>query len=111
MGADFPSFMEHGINISDRVLIIGTPKYKERSEDVKGGVSFEHSIIKSTYYNQGINITKFVPCLRKGTFKESFPELLSTRKGFDFSNDNKYSEEFEELVKPCSVIQEAPDLL
>lgn len=99
MGSDFPTFMEHGINISSRVLIVGTPQYKERSEGVRSGAAYEGTIIKSTFYNEGLNITKFIPCLRRGTFRDSFPQLVSTRKGFDFSNDEDYDKEFIELCK------------
>lgn len=99
MGSDFPTFMEHGISISSRVLIVGTPQYKERSEGVRSGAAYEGTIIKSTLYNEGLNITKFIPCLRRGTFHDSFPQLVSTRKGFDFSNDEDYDKEFIELCK------------
>lgn len=99
MGTDFPAFMEHGIKISSRVLIIGTPQYKERSEGVRSGAAYEGTIIRSTYYNEGLNITKFIPCLRRGTFRDSFPQLISTKKGFDFSNDDNYDDELTELCK------------
>lgn len=99
MGTDFPTFMEHGIKISSRVLIVGTPQYKERSEGVRSGAAYEGTIINSTFYNEGLNITKFIPCLRRGTFRDSFPQLVSTRKGFDFSNDVNYNDELMELCK------------
>lgn len=99
MGTDFPTFMEHGIKMSSRVLIVGTPQYKERSEGVRSGAAYEGTIINSTFYNEGLNITKFIPCLRRGTFRDSFPQLVSTRKGFDFSNDEDYDKEFLELCK------------
>lgn len=99
MGTDLPTFMERGIEKADRVLIIGTTRYKQKYDLAKGGVPFEENIIYATFYQEGVDIKKFVPCLREGSYKESFPKLISTKKGFDFSNDSNYHKELKSLCK------------
>lgn len=45
-GASWTRFMQQGLMMSDRVLVIGTPNYLARSLNT-GGVAFEESIISS----------------------------------------------------------------
>lgn len=49
-GTTLPMFMEYGIERSDRVLIIGTPKYKEKCTGMSSGVAFEDTIIRSSMF-------------------------------------------------------------
>ena len=89
-GEDLVCFMDRGIGIADRVLVIGTPNYKIKSESIEqnGGVRFEDQIITINMY-RGAK-AKFIPILREGTFESSFNALLGVKSGFDFSDDIKY---------------------
>lgn len=49
-GTTLPMFMEYGIERSDKVLIIGTPKYKEKCTGMSSGVAFEDTIIRSSMF-------------------------------------------------------------
>lgn len=96
-GDDLPTFMLKGLERADRVIIIGTPKYKEKLEKAGGGAKFEDQVITiSLYKNMGSD--KFVPVMREGTFFDSFNTLIETRLGYDMSNDGKYEERLQELA-------------
>lgn len=97
-GADLTDFMKRGIERADKVIIIGTRKYAQKAKKDKGGAHFEDQIMSSEMFN-GIK-NKFVPILRdsKGNFDNSFPLLIGTKKGYDFSDDTKYENELKRLI-------------
>lgn len=97
-GTTLPMFMEYGIERSDKVLIIGTPKYKEKCTGISSGVAFEDTIIRGSMF-QNLGTKKFIPCLREGEFAESFPIILSGCKGHDFSKDDNYDETIDNLCR------------
>lgn len=97
-GTDLVKFMRDEIRSSDRVLVILTPKYKEKAESGRGGASYEGSIMSHAIYNEQ-DTTKFVPLLRAGSFESSSPDFMSGRKGLDFSNDSQYEKNLATLVK------------
>lgn len=98
-GTHLPAFMIRGILKSDKVLIIGTENYKRKFDIGEGGVAFENSIIYNLLYQGGVFTKKFVPCLRHGTFADSFPIGLPNYTGYNFTNDGNYKKEFERLYK------------
>lgn len=97
-GDDLITFMTKGLKRANRVLIIGTPNYKDKLENSDGGgVKFEDQVITISLYKQ-MGLNKFVPVLREGTFSESFNELIETRLGYDMRNDGQYEERLQELA-------------
>ena len=109
-GASFTRFMELGINVADKVLVIGTPDYKKKA--VSGnGVAFEEAIIGSELMRD-IDSTKYYPILRRGgSFEESFPPILHGRNGDDMRDDTKYIETLKEIVKSIANEQPLPEIL
>lgn len=98
-GTDLVLFMRNGIKIADKVLIVGTPVYKEKLEKNNGGAKYEDQIINATIYHDA-GTTKFIPLLRRGAgFDDSFSELIEIRKGYDFRLDENFKVEFTRLVK------------
>lgn len=97
-GGDLLEFMRRGIKEADRVLVIGTPAYKERASKPRTGVKFEDQTISIDLYYE-FSTTKYIPCLRFGSFEESFTEYLGVRKGFDFSRDENYEKELNRLIE------------
>ena len=95
-GASLPRFMQQGLMMSDRVLVIGTPNYLKRSLDT-GGVAFEESII-SNEFMINIDTTKYYPILREGTFDTAFPPILAGRNGDDFTDDSKYQDKLQVVI-------------
>ena len=98
-GTNLVQFMIDGIKRADKVLIVGTPIYKEKLERNNGGAKFEDQIINAAIYHIA-GTTKFIPLLRRGVgFDDSFSELIEIRKGYDFRLDENFKVEFTRLVK------------
>lgn len=96
-GKDLIDFMDKGIEHAHRVLIIGTPNYKRKSEEEKGGVKYEQNIIKASLLH-GIGSDRYIPILREGDFLGSFPAIISTKGGYDMRIDTDYQEHLTSLV-------------
>jgi|WetSurMetagenome_2_1015567.scaffolds.fasta_scaffold07704_2 hypothetical protein len=103
-GTPIDLFMELGIQRADKVIVIGTPDYMKKYSSTTTGTAFEGCIIRA-YVVKSIGTKKIIPCLRIGDFKLSFPMILSSRKGHDFSDDDHYEEELDDL---CREIWECP---
>ncbi len=98
LGMDRLQFMKNSVAQSDRVLLIGTPNFAVKSSQRKGGVGWEASIITAELADD-LSQSKFVPVLRHGEFKTSFPNWLRSRIGANL-NDDPYSEdEFHNLLR------------
>lgn len=98
-GADIVEFMNKGLRLANRVLMIGTPIYKQKSEDGIGtGGKYEGVIITTEIYNN-TDTLKFIPLLRRGdSFKASFMNIVATRNGYDFREDTTYETKLKELA-------------
>ena len=100
LGTPLIDFMKKGIKSAHRVLIIGTPEYpKKINENKPNGVVFEDSIIQNEMYTDGTGNNKFIPILRKGNFKSSFPSIINSLMGLDFSDDAQYDNKLKELAE------------
>ena len=103
-GYSFTRFMEIGLAKADKVLVIGTPKYREKAENGHG-VAFEESII-SAELMKNIDTTKYYPILRAGTFGTSFPPVLQGRKGDDLTDNTQYEVVLKSIAE--SILNEKP---
>jgi len=83
-GDMIPHFMER-IQRSDFVLIVCTPKYKDRSDNRRGGVGYEGNIMTAELYADG-NRRKFIPILRTGPWREAAPIWLLGARYLDFQD-------------------------
>lgn len=97
-GTTLSLFMELGIARADKVLVIGTPNYKDKCLGLSSGVAFEESIIRESMF-QNLGTKKFIPCLKEGEFLKSFPLILSKCKGYDFTKDDLYNDSFDNLCR------------
>jgi len=97
LGSDLNAFMEQLVTKADRVLLILTPKYKEKADKRENGVGYESVLISSQLY-QDQDTSKFVPIIRKGDVKESYPLFLGNRKGLDMRNDSCYEGQLKMLI-------------
>lgn len=91
LGEDVVHFMPKGIEASNRVLIIGTPKYKIKSEQRKGGVRYEDHVIRMELYHN-MDTLKFIPILREGDFESVFNPFVEPKGGVDFRDEANYEE-------------------
>lgn len=99
-GVNLSTFMVQGISKANRVLVIGTPKYKEKSERLdKSGVSFENMVMSSILYNEKCADAKFIPFLKEGTFETSFNTLMGVKTGYDLSTLELYNANIEMLAR------------
>jgi hypothetical protein len=84
--------MTKGVQRADRVLLIGTPEYKRKSELYdSGGVKYEDQLITIELYHK-MGSSKFVPILRKGKFDTSFTSIIETRTGYSMVDDAEYED-------------------
>lgn len=107
-GYSLTHFMNKGLSIADKVIVIGTPQYKEKSmKSLSGGVSYEESIIH-TDLMENIASVKFLPVVRAGDFSSSLPTLLRRRVGLDFTDDSKYDSLLSEIVREIYDVPKYP---
>lgn len=97
-GSMLPAYMDLGLDRANKVLIIGTEKYRMKCYEPSSGVAFEDCIIRNNI-SQNIGTKKFIACLRQGDFKKSFPIYIGTNKGHDFSKEEDYDKELESLCR------------
>lgn len=90
-GDQLPAFMERAIRSNDYVLIVCTPRYKQRSDLRQGGVGYEGDIMTAEVLANS-NQRKFVPILRKGLWGEAAPAWIGGKYYVDLSS-TPYSEE------------------
>ena len=100
LGKPLPNFMEQSIAKSKRVICIMTPNYKLKTDKSLGGVGYEYSIISSEIFTNGVNTSKFIPLIRKGSDKDAIPTILIARKYVDMRDDACYESKFvDELLR------------
>lgn len=97
-GSMLPAYMDLGLDRANKVLIVGTEKYRMKCYEPSSGVAFEDCIIRASI-SQNIGTKKFIACLRHGDFKKSFPLYIGTNKGHDFSKEENYKKELESLCR------------
>lgn len=98
LGSDIPFFMDKSVRESDRVLCILTPKYKEKANNLKGGVGYEYRDMTAEIF-ANIPTNKFIPVLRKGSFEESIPTALSGRVTIDMRKKRDYEKGLEVILR------------
>ncbi|HEU4456121.1 MAG TPA: TIR domain-containing protein, partial [Longimicrobium sp.] len=89
-GDQLPEFMERAVRDNDYVLIVCTPRYREKSDGRAGGVGYEGDIMTGEVITTG-NDRKFIPILRRGTWLEAAPSWLSGKYRIDLA-DTPYDE-------------------
>jgi len=97
LGDPLPQFMEQSIVTSDYVLIVCTPKYKQKADARKGGVGYEESIICGDVLTTQNN-RKYITVLAEGTWNTSTPIWANGKYGIDLSDRKLEGKEFEKLV-------------
>lgn len=93
-------FMREGISDSDRVLVICTDRYVQRTNALEGGVGYEITIVDSEL-DQDLRTNKFIPIIRQSTGKPKIPLALGIRSYIDFRNDQDFEQKFDELL--CAI--------
>ena len=96
-GDQMPHFMEKSVRENDYVVLICSPKYKQKSENRIGGVGYEGDIMTAEVL-QNSNHRKFIPILQSGDKDISIPSWLRGKYFIDLSNDSHFQKNFEDLI-------------
>ena len=96
-GDQLTHFMETAVRQNDYVLIICTPKYKDRSDNRAGGVGYEGDIMTAEVCCSGSH-RKYIPVLQAGSFKASLPSWLAGKVCLDLSGTQLNETGYRELV-------------
>ena len=93
-GIDLNYFMEKNVKSpeTDFILIISDKEYARKADERSGGVGTETQIISKRVYDD-VNQTKFIPIVWQNdeNGKPCLPEYLTSRKYFDLTPKNRYS--------------------
>jgi len=93
IGASVPRFVERALK-SDRVIVIGTPLYREKYQNgnpMRGFVlAAEGDLIGKRMIGAEVEKLSVLPVLLEGTEETSFPDLLQGRVYGDFRTDETY---------------------
>jgi hypothetical protein len=104
-GDDVPKFMERAVKQADRVLMVCTEPYVRKANDGKGGVGYEAMIVTGELVRD-LGTRKFVPIIRQGGEEPTVPDCVSTRLWVNFSKDDDFDSEMEELIKSLHKTQQ-----
>jgi len=109
-GDQLTHFMEAAVRDNDYVLIICTPKYKDRSDNRTGGVGYEGDIMTAEVFGSS-NHRKYIPLLQLGSFSSSLPSWLAGKVCLDLSDARTYEAGYHELISTLYEVREtAPPL-
>lgn len=106
-GDQVPQFMERAVRENHFVLIVCTPRYKERSDARVGGVGYEGDIMTAEVYRDQSH-RKFIPILRSGEWSATAPSWLSGKYFIDLRGDPYSEEEYLKLRNAIHGTSEKP---
>ena len=95
---DVTQFMEHGIKNSDRVLVICTDSYVRKANIGEVGIGDDESMIVTKKLVEDLGTNKFIPIIRQTLWEDKTPDFLKERVYIDFTDDDQFEEQFEELL-------------
>lgn len=96
-GSDLPQWMTNELILADKVLLICDKAYAVKAGDRTGGVGWETMIIQGDMLtNQETN--KYLAIVREPEIDKSLPIYVRSRYAFDWTNEDKYNEEFDQLL-------------
>lgn len=96
-GDQIPAFMETSVRESDFVLIICTPRYRERSDARTGGAGYEGDIMTGEVMT-GRSDRKFIPILRRGAWKDAAPSWLKPKYHLDLRDEADHALAYKDLL-------------
>lgn len=105
-GEDLGHFMERSVREADRVLVICTESYAEKTRQRRGGVGYEHMILTGTLM-QDMATTKIIPVVRQNREQPDLPAELQMRMHFNLSDGRDQPGHFEELARELHGIRVA----
>ncbi|NQY29172.1 MAG: toll/interleukin-1 receptor domain-containing protein [Flavobacteriaceae bacterium] len=107
-GDNMVHFMEDGVSVADKVVLLLTPNYKLKADKRQGGVGMEYSMISQGMYLKQTNNNKFIPVLREGSLQSSAPTYVQTKIYHDMTDDILFEKTAIELLR---IVHEEPKLV
>lgn len=104
-GDQLPAFMERGVRDNEFVVIVCTPRYKQRSDAREGGVGYEGDIMTAEAMTSQ-NERKFIPVLRHGEWKQSAPSWLLGKYYIDLTGAPYSERNYDDLVHTLLGVRE-----
>jgi hypothetical protein len=104
-GDRLPHFMEQAIRENSYVLLICTPRYKEKSDNRTGGVGYEGDIMTGEAHTLG-NHRKFIPVLRRGDRGTAMPSWVAGKYDIDLSGEPYSEENYHDLLATLHNLRE-----
>ena len=98
LGGDLPRFMESGLTDADRVLAICSKSYVQKATAGQGGVGYEKMIITAQLM-QDVTSERIIPVIRENEGDGLVPLFLLSRLYLDFRKDDRYEENYSELIR------------
>jgi hypothetical protein len=95
--SDLDEIMTKGFEQSDKVIIVATKQYAEKSKDMKSGVSFENSLATIIARKENKDKLIFIKKDLNANFDEVFPFQFKDYYAIDFSETEHFEEKFKEL--------------
>lgn len=106
-GDDLATFMETSITEADRVLLICTDNYIERSNEGRGGVGYEKTIATAEMILGREQRRKFIPVVRNVTVEPRIPTFLGAAYYADLSDGSDHEVVKQELLRSIMEIPPA----
>jgi TIR domain len=98
LAGDSPTyFMESKASQADKVILILTPIYKQKADERKGGVGYEHAMVALDIYGDQLN-RKVLPVIRRGNWNDSTPIIIKALMAVDMTQEANFEIKFTELL-------------
>lgn len=98
LGTEMNHFMADAVKRADRILLICTPTFKQRSDDMQNACGFEASMISNELI-KNVTSTKFLPIVRIGTPKNVMPTYLGNRNALIWHDGDDDKTNADKLIK------------
>lgn len=96
-GQDLPQWMANEIVLADKVILICDKEYAKKANTKKGGAGWETMIIQGDMLHN-LNQNKYFCIVREEKIDEGLPLYMNSRFSYMWNNEEKYSEEFKNLL-------------
>jgi len=97
-GDQLPEFMERSLREHDFVLIICTPRYKQKSEARIGGVGYEGHVMTAELMTAR-NQRKFIPILRAASWEDASPSWLKGKYYINLFDPDRFEVQYQDLLQ------------
>jgi len=98
-GGHLRLFMEIHIKSADAVLMVLTPNYKNKAQNLSGGVGYEYNIITKELFKVINTNEKYIGVLREGNHESSVPDFIEDFKYVDLRNSPDYDKNLKLLLE------------